>query len=80
MNGWIDLQVNGYAGIDFNSPALDVEKVKAVTERLQADGTSGYLPTLITGDPEVMISTIRTVIAARKKIRRLRKEHSRIFP
>lgn len=67
MNGWIDLQVNGYAGIDFNSPALDVEKVKAVTERLQADGTSGYLPTLITGDPEVMISTIRTVIEARKK-------------
>lgn len=67
MNGWIDLQINGYAGIDFNAPGLDVDKVKAVTGKLEADGTAGYLPTLVTGDPEVVIQTIRTVVAARKK-------------
>ena len=67
MDGWIDLQVNGYAGVDFNAPGLTVEQVKAVTERLAADGTAGYLPTLVTGDPETMIGTIRTVVAARKR-------------
>ena len=66
-NGWIDLQVNGYAGVDFNAPGLTVEQVKAVTERLAADGTVGYLPTLVTGDPEMLIETVRTVVAARKR-------------
>ena len=64
--GWIDLQVNGYAGVDFNAPGLTVEAVKAVTERLAADGTAGYLPTLVTGDPETLLATIRTVVAARR--------------
>ena len=65
--GWIDLQVNGYAGVDFNAPGLTVEAVKQVTERLVADGTAGYMPTLVTGDPEMLIETVRTVVAARKK-------------
>lgn len=67
MKGWIDLQVNGYAGVDFNGRDLTVEAVKAVTERLAADGTIGYLPTLVTGDPEMMIRTLRTVVEARRK-------------
>lgn len=66
-DGWIDLQVNGYAGVDFNAPGLTVEAVKAVTERLAADGTVGYLPTLVTGDPETLVGVIRTVMAARRK-------------
>ena len=48
-NEWIDLQVNGYGGVDFNAPGLTVEQVLAVTERLAAEGTVGYLPTLVTG-------------------------------
>ena len=67
MDSWIDLQVNGYAGVDFNASGLTVEAVKAVTERLAADGTAGYLPTLVTGDPEMLIGTMRTVVAARRK-------------
>ena len=67
MDGWIDLQVNGYAGVDFNAPGLTVEKVLAVTERLEKDGTVGYLPTLVTGDPEMLIGMVRTVMEARRK-------------
>ena len=67
MTGWIDLQVNGYAGVDFNAPGLTVEAVKSVTERLEADGTVGYLPTLVTGAPEMLIGTVRTVMEARRK-------------
>lgn len=65
--GWIDLQVNGYGGVDFNASGLTVEAVKAVTEKLAADGTVGYLPTLVTGDPDVLIGVERTVMAARRK-------------
>ena len=65
--GWIDLQVNGYAGVDFNAPGLTVEAVKEVTDRLASDGTAGFMPTLVTGDPEMLISTVRTVMAARRK-------------
>ncbi len=65
--GWIDLQVNGYAGVDFNAPGLTVEAVKAVCEQLNADGTAGFQPTLVTGDPEMLIANIRTVVAARRK-------------
>lgn len=67
MNGWIDLQINGYAGVNFNGAGLTEEAVKAMTERLEADGTVGYLPTLCTLDPEIAINTVRTIIAARKK-------------
>ena len=67
MDSWIDLQVNGYGGVDFNAPGLTVEKVKAVTEKLAVDGTVGYLPTLVTGDPEMLIGTVRTVMEARRK-------------
>ena len=38
---WIDLQINGYAGVDFNSPGLTVDAVKEVVRRLAADGTAG---------------------------------------
>ena len=65
--GWVDLQVNGYAGIDFNAPGLTVEAVKAVTERLEADGTAGYMPTFVTGDPETVIGAMRTVVEARHR-------------
>lgn len=64
---WIDLQVNGYGGVDFNAPGLTVEQVLSVTERLAAAGTVGYLPTLVTGDPEVLIGVERVVMAARRK-------------
>ena len=65
--GWIDLQVNGYAGVNFNADRLTVEAVKEVTERLERDGTVGYLPTFVTLDPELLIRSVRTVVAARKK-------------
>jgi N-acetylglucosamine-6-phosphate deacetylase len=67
MDGWIDLQINGYAGIDFNSPGLSPEAVKAVCERLNADGTAAFLPTLVTGDPEMLIANVRAAVEARRR-------------
>ena len=66
-DGWIDLQINGYGGVDFNSPGLTVEKVIAVTERLERDGTVGYLPTFVTGNPETLLANLRVIADARRK-------------
>lgn len=64
---WIDLQINGYGGVDFNAPGLTVAQVIAVTERLEQDGTDGYLPTVITGNPETSVQTLRTIAQARRE-------------
>ncbi len=64
---WVDLQVNGYGGVDFNAPGLTVEKVAAVTDRLECDGTCGYLPTIVTGDPETTVGTLRVIAEARRR-------------
>ncbi len=63
---WVDLQVNGYAGVDFNSPGLTAAQVAEVTRRLAADGTAGYMPTLVTADPAVLIPNIRAIVEARR--------------
>ena len=54
---WVDLQVNGYAGVDFNSAGLTVAAVKTVVDRLAADGTGMFLPTFVTGDSEVVCAS-----------------------
>ena len=64
---WIDLQINGYGGVDFNAPGLSVDQVIAVTERLERDGTAGYLPTFVTGDPEMVLANMRVLVEARAK-------------
>ena len=46
--GWIDLQVNGYAGIDFSAPGLTVADVRRATEALVRRGTAAYCPTMVT--------------------------------
>jgi N-acetylglucosamine-6-phosphate deacetylase len=49
--GLFDLQVNGYAGVDFNDAALTADRLDAALEAMLADGVTGCLPTLITATP-----------------------------
>ena len=53
MNTWIDLQVNGYAGVEYSSPALTVESFGRSAKAVIASGTSVFLPTLITSPLEL---------------------------
>jgi N-acetylglucosamine-6-phosphate deacetylase len=45
---FIDLQINGYAGIDFNGNDLSFESMHKVCKILQEDGLEGILVTIIT--------------------------------
>ncbi len=48
--GFVDLQVNGYQGVDFASPDLTLERIHFVTDMLVRAGTVGYCATIITSD------------------------------
>lgn len=46
--GWIDLQVNGWGGVDFADPELDGAAAAAACAAVRATGTAGLLATLVT--------------------------------
>lgn len=61
---YVDLQVNGYAGVDFNSPNLTEAGVRKAAEAMRFDGVRWALPTVITASPEDMSYCIRTLVSA----------------
>ncbi len=64
---WIDLQINGYKGVSFNDAGLTPEMTLEVTRNLVAEGTAGYMPTIYTVDPDILIPNVRAIVAARKR-------------
>ena len=66
--GFIDLQVNGYAGIDFNLEAWgDSDEVsfdpEALIEKLTASGTALVCPTITTNTRELIVSAFSRIAA-----------------
>ncbi len=62
---YFDLQINGYAGVDFNHDELTAEQLHAVCQRLEHDGVGGILATIVTETPERMIARLRNLVALR---------------
>ncbi|TWT82717.1 N-acetylglucosamine-6-phosphate deacetylase [Planctomycetes bacterium CA13] len=58
MSGFVDLQVNGYGGVDFNSEKTDEAAMVEACERLKADGVQSILATVITAPLRSMVSQI----------------------
>jgi N-acetylglucosamine-6-phosphate deacetylase len=65
--GLIDLQVNGYDGIDLNDATCDMAAVVRVTEKLAALGTTTFLPTIVTANQKAMAARLRTIADARRQ-------------
>ena len=51
--GLVDLQVNGYKGVDFSSASLTQDDFIRACRQLLEAGTTAFLPTMITSLPEV---------------------------
>ena len=62
--GFFDIQVNGFAGVDFNSGDLTGDQVARATAALRAGGVTRFLPTLITGPLDRFARCARTLVAA----------------
>lgn len=64
--GLVDLQVNGFGGIDFNAAGTSSALVSEVARKLAGFGTTTFLPTLITASESSIVAALKTIAAARK--------------
>ena len=65
--GFVDLQVNGFAGVDFNNAESSVEDA---IDAMLATGVTRCLPTVITGPPDKMLASLRNLRRAQKTLPR----------
>lgn len=66
--GFIDLQVNGFAGVDYNSPETPAEEIGRSIEALFATGVTRFLPTIITSSEENIVGCLRNLVKARESL------------
>ncbi len=62
--GFVDLQVNGYGGIDFNRRSLTVEDVAQVCLSLDRHGVTRFCPTVTTDDFQSLEASLATIARA----------------
>lgn len=64
---YVDLQVNGYAGVNFNQDDLAEADLHLACRRLRDDGLAGILATIITDDLPRMAARLRRIAAIRDR-------------
>src|SRR5436305_14991156 len=64
--GFIDLQVNGFAGVDYNHPGTSHEEIARSLRAQFATGVTRLYPTVITGGPAEMLACLRNLAVARE--------------
>ncbi|WP_372721041.1 N-acetylglucosamine-6-phosphate deacetylase [Novipirellula sp.] len=74
MSGFIDLQVNGYAGVDFNSDELSEADLVAACTELACDGVEQTLATIITAPMDQMVSRITRIADWIESVPEIRKQ------
>jgi N-acetylglucosamine-6-phosphate deacetylase len=62
--GLIDIQINGYDGIDFNDPYTTTNQIVAATRQLRRTGVTAFCPTVITGSADHISQCISNLICA----------------
>jgi N-acetylglucosamine-6-phosphate deacetylase len=62
--GFVDLQINGYGGMDFNDPATTTEQIAEITRRLWRTGVTKFCPTIITESAEHITACLTNLVRA----------------
>lgn len=65
--GFIDLQVNGFAGCDLNAESVTPDLVIALMHRLFAVGVTTFVPTIITASEDRILAALRAIRLARNR-------------
>ena len=65
LPGLFDLQVNGFAGVDFNGSGLTADRVVYALERMRTTGVTRCLPTLITSSFEDFAASAEVLTSVR---------------
>jgi N-acetylglucosamine-6-phosphate deacetylase len=66
--GWIDLQVNGFAGVDYNSPSSSHEEIARSIRAVLQTGVTRFFPTVITGSPADMSGALANLARAKEAV------------
>jgi N-acetylglucosamine-6-phosphate deacetylase len=66
--GWIDIQVNGFLGVDYNSPQVSRNDIARSIEFLFSTGVTRFYPTVITGSSEDMTGALANLAQARSDL------------
>jgi len=59
--GLVDLQLNGYKGVDFNDQELAEERIETLSQNLLRQGVTKYFPALITGSSQNISAKLKTL-------------------
>jgi N-acetylglucosamine-6-phosphate deacetylase len=62
--GFIDIQINGYDGMDFNDTGTGAEQIVAATRQLWRTGVTGFCPTIITGSFDHIAECVSNLVRA----------------
>src|SRR5580698_3799428 len=66
--GFIDIQVNGFAGVDYNQPNAPHSEIARSIHALFATGVTRFYPTVITGAPADMESALHNLSRAKDSL------------
>lgn len=66
--GFIDVQVNGFAGVDYNDPEAGLEEIAASLRTMFSTGVTRCFPTIITGAAERIEGALRNLTKVKRKL------------
>ena len=66
--GFIDIQVNGFAGVDYNSAQTPHDEIARSIRAQYACGVTRLFPTVITGGPDEMSGALRNLADAKERL------------
>ncbi len=67
--GWVDLQVNGFAGVDYNDPSSPPDEIARSIDVQRSTGVARFCPTVITGSHTDMSGSLRNLTHAKRSLR-----------
>jgi N-acetylglucosamine-6-phosphate deacetylase len=70
--GFIDLQVNGFAGVDYNDSLASHEAIAQSIAKMFVTGVTRFFPTVITGSKEAMVGALLNLASAKDEFGRNR--------
>ncbi|MBE3118174.1 MAG: amidohydrolase family protein [Candidatus Atribacteria bacterium] len=62
--GFFDIQVNGFAGIDYTAANFNTQHVHSMIGYVAASGTTRHLPTIVTSPKDRMLRNLRVIADA----------------
>ncbi|MEX1041035.1 MAG: amidohydrolase family protein [Pirellulaceae bacterium] len=65
--GLVDLQVNGFHGVDFGDPACNPAQVQQLCEAMLATGVTRFCPTITTSTHERILASLGNIRDSRKQ-------------